>query len=428
MTIMRRKEHKTITTITLAVYFLVGLLAFFHTDADAQKRGRKQSVANLISQALQFGGVEGAEAKFAEANSTMRSFYYFDETEFEKVQGELNLAGRCEFALAFAAMTTRAFTDSPAAWEQLADRQILAGDRDGAIASLRKTLELTPDNEHIQRRLAQIDIAITDAISETDIEFGFLPGAPCGYFGDYLGEEPPGITPAVFAPGLISTHCCCEYSLSFSPDGDHLLFSRDNMIYRMTRTDDGWTAPLATPFQGFEPAISPDGASLFIGQGPEIMQLERTPAGWRAPTKVADGMDAMADAQGNLYLTTLNRDNSEIAVRPFENGAYGDVTPLPATVNSPQGDAHPCIAPDGSFLIFDSCRPGALGGEYDLDFYICFRTQDGGWSPPRHLGDVLNTPGQNIRASLSPDGMYLFYTAYNDIYWVSTEILDPFRD
>jgi tetratricopeptide (TPR) repeat protein len=428
MHIMTRKEQKTLTAIALAIYFVAGMLAFFCEDAEAQRRGRKQSVVSLITQTLQFSSVETTDFKYNEALTTMKAFYYFDEAEFTQAQTELNKAGNCEHALAFAGWATQAFPKSPAAWEELAKRQTLAGDGENAVLNFMKVLELDPNHGDAQRQLNEIELALTDANGETEVTVGFSPGSQTNYFGDYLGEEPPGTTPVVFAPGLISTSCSFEYSLTFAPTGDHLLFSRDNTLYRMTRTDAGWSAPFATPFQGFEPAISPDGQSLYICQGPEIHRLERSAAGWRAPEKVADGMRGMADEVGNLYLTQLNGVNSEIAFSRFIDGAYGEATALPAPVNSPHGDAHPCIAPDGSFLIFDSNRPGALGGEYDYDFYICFRNSDGAWGAPRHLGEIINTPGKNICASLSPDGKYLFYTAYSDIYWVSTEIFDSFRD
>ncbi len=78
-------------------------------------------------------------------------------------------------------------------------------------------------------------------------------------------------------------------------------------------------------------------------------------------------------------------------------------------------------------LIFDSFRPGARGGEWDADFFISFRSGDGRWSPPVRLDQTLNSPGQNICPSLSPDGRYFFFTAHDDIYWVSAEVLQKYR-
>ena len=37
--------------------------------------------------------------------------------------------------------------------------------------------------------------------------------------GPYLGQEPPGLKPEIFAPGIISTKKFKEFSGTFSPDG-----------------------------------------------------------------------------------------------------------------------------------------------------------------------------------------------------------------
>ncbi len=34
---------------------------------------------------------------------------------------------------------------------------------------------------------------------------------------DYFGQNPPGLVPEIFAPGIISTDCTRELNLVFSP-------------------------------------------------------------------------------------------------------------------------------------------------------------------------------------------------------------------
>ena len=50
--------------------------------------------------------------------------------------------------------------------------------------------------------------------------------------------------------------------------------------------------------------------------------------------------------------------------------------------------AHPFIAPDESYLIWDDEREGGYG---DNDLYISFRQQDGSWGAAINLGDKINT-------------------------------------
>ncbi|MBE0655504.1 MAG: hypothetical protein IH594_17005, partial [Bacteroidales bacterium] len=43
--------------------------------------------------------------------------------------------------------------------------------------------------------------------------------------GPYLGQNPPGLTPEIFAPGIISTEQF-EFGGTFSPDGTEFFFTR----------------------------------------------------------------------------------------------------------------------------------------------------------------------------------------------------------
>lgn len=43
--------------------------------------------------------------------------------------------------------------------------------------------------------------------------------------GPYLGQKPPGMTAALFAPGVVSTGYFEHSNPTFSPDGKYLFFS-----------------------------------------------------------------------------------------------------------------------------------------------------------------------------------------------------------
>ena len=65
----------------------------------------------------------------------------------------------------------------------------------------------------------------------------------------YLGQAPPGNSPVVFAPGLVSTEEH-EFSCTFSPDGTEFYFARATGPYRrkqilVTRVEHGrWSDPV----------------------------------------------------------------------------------------------------------------------------------------------------------------------------------------
>jgi hypothetical protein len=65
----------------------------------------------------------------------------------------------------------------------------------------------------------------------TGLAAAFLVWSPQGaaldrLAGPYLGQKPPGATPEIFAPGIVSLPGQQDYGCSFSPDGRFLFFSR----------------------------------------------------------------------------------------------------------------------------------------------------------------------------------------------------------
>ena len=70
--------------------------------------------------------------------------------------------------------------------------------------------------------------------------------------GDYLGQEPPGMTPQVFMPGLISLEGERELNAVYSPDGRIFMFSRQidgafKMFFSYRREDGTWQEPRMAP-------------------------------------------------------------------------------------------------------------------------------------------------------------------------------------
>ena len=67
--------------------------------------------------------------------------------------------------------------------------------------------------------------------------------------------------------------------------------------------------------------------------------------------------------------------------------------------------AHPFIAPDESYLIWDAEQEGVYGA----DIYISFRQPNGSWGEAIGMGDTINTADHEQGASLTPDGKYLLF-------------------
>jgi len=113
-------------------------------------------------------------------------------------------------------------------------------------------------------------------------------------------------------------------------------------------------------------------------------------------------------------------------VYPWTGDRYGAPQRLGGGVNSPVVADHACIAPDESYVLFDSSlRPGGQGGEGDL--YVCFKKPDGSWGEALNLGDAINTPATDFCPMATPDGKYIFYSSSRDICWVSAEVIERLR-
>jgi hypothetical protein len=73
--------------------------------------------------------------------------------------------------------------------------------------------------------------------------------------GVYLGQPSPGMTPELFAPGLISTGHQ-ERALTLSPQGTEIFFQRrgrgfTTLILTMKQTDQTWGDLEVASFSGF---------------------------------------------------------------------------------------------------------------------------------------------------------------------------------
>jgi len=112
----------------------------------------------------------------------------------------------------------------------------------------------------------------------------------------------------------------------------------------------------------------------------------------------------------------------------FINGAFTKPGNLGPSVNTRFREFDPFVAPDHSYLIFASERPGGQGG---ADLYISFRNPDGSWSEARNMGPGVNSGDADFTPMLSPDGAYLFLTSRrggsSDLYWVNARVIEELR-
>lgn len=261
--------------------------------------------------------------------------------------------------------------------------------------------------------------------------------------GPYLGQTPPGMTPEIFAPGIISTDAF-EFSISFSPDGKMLVFTRKhgklgNRLIYMKEKDGVWTKPQLAPFAEdcieFEPFISPDGKKIFFNSERALPKTEKkmvndekiwysvkTKSGW-GKAKFLEGiintgwiMNPSITQDGTIYICgEVGEKNGILRFEP-ENGEY-------QTAESLFMGAHPYVSPEESYIIFD--KSGKSWKENKL--YISFRINDKEWTDPMELDSEINSTKTESYAFVTVDGKYLFFNRSGDVYWMDAAIIEKLK-
>ena len=276
--------------------------------------------------------------------------------------------------------------------------------------------------------------------------------------GPYLGQKPPGMTPEIFAPGIISTDVR-ELNSVFSPDGKEFYYTKrvnDLLkIFYLKEEKDGWTKPALTPFSAdcndFDMAFSIDGDRLFfcssrpvpgssaINIGYDIWYVQREGEDWGKPVYIegpvneGDRLYYPSLSSGRTLYFTTQRDDSfgqgDIYKAFFRKGRYDRIENLGPNVNTKYDEGDAFIAPDESYIIVCSTgRPEGLGS---TDLYVSFQKEDGSWTKLKPMGISINSPFSDYSPYVSPDGRYFFFTSRrtgaDDIYWVNTKAIDDLK-
>ena len=263
---------------------------------------------------------------------------------------------------------------------------------------------------------------------------------------DYLGQKPPGMKAALFGKGTISTDSVEHSSPAFSPDGKVVIWtiaSRPSYLLEMRNENGVWSKPAIPSFDDamaddLYPSFSTDGKKLYFSSRRKmpwpnmrndisIWEVERTSTGWGNPvpfdTTVSTGTEYAHSITKNGSWYFSSRKNGgrifDIYYSKKENGNYTIPLQLPYNINTTETEDGPFIAPDESYLIFESSRPGGYGSN---DLYICFKNKKNEWSLPLNMGPQINTPRSERFAKVSPDGKYLFF-GRDDIYWIDAKII-----
>lgn len=259
--------------------------------------------------------------------------------------------------------------------------------------------------------------------------------------GPYLGQTPPGLTPKRFAPGLVGQKDW-EGGTIFAPDMKTFYFTRQKTQQQNVETlvlkyrDNRWF--LADTWPGYGPSFSPDGNTMFFGR----RYKQRTDNGWSEMQSHGPDFEdflimSMKASQRGTYVFDEVGNNGDGVIRyaRLVNGKRQKPQAFSQAINTGTWNAHPYIAPDESYLMWNGERTTGHGGS---DLFISFRNSDGTWGKAINMGNKLNTEVDEGGPVVTPDGKYLFFSRVVaqgegdnwpdvDTYWVDAKIIDTFR-
>lgn len=263
---------------------------------------------------------------------------------------------------------------------------------------------------------------------------------------------PAADTPQVFAPGIVCQEKIREGALSFSPDGKEIIYTRSDStrvsLMHMKFENNQWTTPSRWEQSNIEnnseAVFSSDGNTVYFisnrhaptanGSG-KIYRSERTGNHWGQPQLI----NLPVTTDKGLWFPAVTHDKKLFFGAYLDSiGNYGksdiyefdlndpksNVKNAGNVINSPYEEWDPFIPNDGSYMLFESDRPGGFGG---TDIYISLK-KNGAWTTPINLGPPINTRAYEVAAKVSPDGRHLFFDrpsrAEQNIHWVRATIID----
>ena len=245
----------------------------------------------------------------------------------------------------------------------------------------------------------------------------------------YLGQKPPRLMPEVFAPGIISTEKYVEGFGVFTPNMQAFYFTRQGGEFQkrtlfVSRYKDGkWNNPsmLSSDINQYKDQFEP--------RWSEIKQLE--------PFKSLPVRGGAVSDKGTCFIYFLEMDGSgHLSYSRLIDGEYEEPQKMSDEINSGKWIAHPFVAPDESYLMWDAEKEG----EYGADIYISFKQEDGSWGPAINMGSQVNSSVYDQGPKVTPDGKYLFFwrgdekvredgSSYwvGSPYWMDAQIIETLR-
>ena len=177
------------------------------------------------------------------------------------------------------------------------------------------------------------------------------------------------------------------------------------------------------------PSLTADGKYLYFtrhfGQGAyqdeDIFMSLHTSAGYAPATSVGsminteqyiEGAQNISPSGKYLFFTSADRPDGLGRADLYMSRKTGDEWERPnnmgTPINSGGYETQPCISADGKQLFFSAVKAHGKGGS---DIWVSYLNGDGTWGQPENLGDSINTPFNEMRPYMHPDGNTLYFSS-----------------
>lgn len=271
-------------------------------------------------------------------------------------------------------------------------------------------------------------------------KFFLLPVAICLYTVIHAQSAPTIFQEGVISKGDYESHP------AFSPTGDTLFFIKCSYDLQVSaicvayRKNGHWTEPEVASFSGkyldADPFVARDGRTVyFMSNRPlkegdatkedtDIWKVSLTASGWGTPVNLGAPVNSTADEyyptladNGDIYFGSPRdggKGKSDIYRCRWVDGKYQPAENLGDSINGPGNEYEAFIAPDASYLIYNSTPTTSPG----LDFFISYNV-NGHWTRAKKLPAPFNTSGIEWAPKVTRDQKTFYFSSTRN-RWADT--------
>jgi len=153
--------------------------------------------------------------------------------------------------------------------------------------------------------------------------------------------------------------------------------------------------------------------------GEDLCLTENKGSFWTKPKKISlsensegEGAACLSPDGQYIYFTSCYNEGGYGSCDIYMANRQGDRWSTPVNlgpnVNSSRWESQPSVSSDGNTLYFASNRAGGFGNS---DLWMSQRQSDGSWGKAVNLGNVINTPEDEMSPFIHPDNQTLYFSS-----------------